>query len=83
VGNHVPLGGWVEFVLHEVHHPQLVPSGWLKGRVSVLVDVRLLMEAAAGLATFGNATDGKIVAEAMFDERIGVGGRRSRWSLDA
>jgi hypothetical protein len=45
--------------------------------VSVLFDVRLLMEAAVGHATFGKVTDGKIVAEAMLDEQIGVGARRS------
>lgn len=40
-------------------------------------DVRLLMEAAAEPAMFGAVNDGKIVAEVMFDEQIGVGARRS------
>jgi len=41
------------------------------------------MEAAAGPAIFGEVSDGKIVAEVMFDEQIGVGARRSSQFLDA
>jgi hypothetical protein len=42
-----------------------------------------LMGAAAEPAMVGKASDGTIVAEVMFDEQIGVGARRSNWSLDA
>lgn len=66
MGNPGQMGRQVRFVLHVIHHP-LVLSGGPKGRVSVLFDVRLLMEAAVEPAMLVGVIDGKIVVEAMFD----------------
>lgn len=67
---------WVAPAPRGAHHPQVLHE-WQKRRVSELFDARPLMEAAAAAARFGNATDGTIVAEVMFDEWLGAGARRS------
>ena len=71
------LGVWVALAPRGAHHLQLVQNEWDKRRASVLVDARPLMEPAVVAAMFGNATDGTIVAEVLFDEWVGAGARRS------